>query len=136
MKPEQLAALTEKERHDLRYGCEGTSHGNCELTEAHLTALADARLELGTWKQEFTRVMDDDDFYVQDALEAGQELADSEALVRMLAQDLAAAQAEVTRLKAERDRQREDIGRLVEALREWHHPHPSSCSLCLFLAEM
>ena len=38
--------------------------------------------------------------------------------------------------QAERDQQREDIRRLVEALRGWHHPHPASCSLCLLLAEM
>jgi len=32
--------------------------------------------------------------------------------------------------------QREDIRRLVEALREWHQPHPASCALCVLLAEM
>jgi len=58
---EQLAALTEKERHDLRYGCEGTNHGNCELTEAHLTALADARLEVAELKRKLIRQVEDAD---------------------------------------------------------------------------
>ena len=38
--------------------------------------------------------------------------------------------------EVERDQQREDIRRLVGALREWHQPHPASCALCVLLAEM
>jgi len=52
--------------------------------------LAAAREELDSWKQEFSRTLDDGQPYVQDALEAGQELADAQARVRMAEQGLAA----------------------------------------------
>ncbi|HAM40016.1 MAG TPA: hypothetical protein DCP69_01420 [Candidatus Omnitrophica bacterium] len=59
MNEEQLAVLTEKELHDLRYGCEGTNHPLCELTEAHLTALADARLEMHEARSEIAQLKTD-----------------------------------------------------------------------------
>ena len=63
-------------------------------------------------------------------------LADARLEVARLTEQRNATDTYANRLAAERDRQRADIRRLVEALRGWHHPHPASCSLCLLLAEM
>jgi len=65
--------------------------------EAEVAAL---REELDSWEQEFTRVLDDGCPYIQDALEAGHELADAEARARMAGQDRDALRA----LVAEKDR--------------------------------
>ena len=65
----------------------------------YLRSLAALREELDTWKQEFTRTLDDGRPYIQDALEAGHELADAAARMRMAEQDLAASRALVVELQ-------------------------------------
>jgi hypothetical protein len=102
MNEAQLAALTEQERLDLEDGCGGTNnHPGCERTEIHLIALADARLELGHVRQE------------RDSAEAN--LHSREAEVARLT-EAGIEQTNATRsVERERDQQREDIRRLLDA---------------------
>ena len=112
MNKEQKAALTEGERCDLF--AHRTDPG--WLLERFVTALADARLELDMWKQEFTRTLDDGRLYTQDALEAGKELADAEARARMATQDLETSRLEVSRLTEELAVMREAVGDAEESI--------------------
>ena len=112
MNDEQLAALTAREQ---------------EAVVALRGRLGLARASRGTGR----------DIYGIPALqELATALADARLEGARLTEQRNATDTYANRLAAERDRQCEDIRRLVEALRGWHHPHPASCSLCLLLAEM
>ena len=111
MNKDQLATLTAGERYDFEHRTDPDW-----LLERFVTALADARLELDMWKQEFTRTLDDGRLYTQDALEAGKELADAEARARMATQDLETSRLEVARLTEELAVMREAVGDAEESI--------------------
>ena len=102
MNDKQLAALTENQQRmarasGLNRSLDPLFYGQDML--AVLTDLANAKLELETWREEFSRSLEDGRPYIQDASEAGQELADTAARARMAEQDLENARLDIIMLK-------------------------------------